>query len=178
MEFRIVYEGPLPSAANNGRIKEKHAIRQAVHTQLAELRAIRKKIPNLHEIRAVNKEVGNFIFHPLVTAAHACYVDLNILFLRAGKPGSILVGGDIDNRLKTLYDALRVPKNLAELPRDAKPEQGQEPFYCLLEDDSLITGHEVIADRLLVPASRESEVRLVIHVHIEPQIKHADNIGF
>jgi hypothetical protein len=35
---------------------------------------------------------------------------LNILFLRADIPGKVVQSGDIDNRLKTLFDALRMPQ--------------------------------------------------------------------
>jgi hypothetical protein len=178
MEFRLVYDGPLPSAQNNGRVREKNAIRKAIHTQLLELRNIRHSVPNVHKIMSAHKRVAGFTFLPVVSQSHAVYCDLNILFLRTGRPGSIIVDGDIDNRLKTLYDALRLPKNENELPPGAAPEATETPFYCLLEDDSLITGHDVVADRLLVPGSRATEVRLVIHVHIEPQIRSADNLGF
>jgi hypothetical protein len=38
MEFRLVYQGPLKASGNNTRrVAEKHAIRKAIHKQLAEL---------------------------------------------------------------------------------------------------------------------------------------------
>lgn len=43
-------------------------------------------------------------------------------------------GGDIDNQLKTLFDALRAPHDVAELP--GGPSDGdQDPLFCLLDDD-------------------------------------------
>ena len=45
---------------------------------------------------------------------------LKILFLRKEGPGKlILQGGDIDNRLKTLLDALKMPSDLSEIVKDA-----------------------------------------------------------
>jgi hypothetical protein len=64
-----------------------------------------------------------------------------------------------------LFDALRMPSNCDEV--DGKPEDDDDPFFCLLEDDRLITEVRVTTDRLLTPlASGENrnDVRLIIHV--------------
>ena len=73
-------------------------------------------------------------------------------------------GGDLDNRLKTLLDALRAPKVLAEVPEHAQPSADESPFLCLLEDDALIDGLSVTTDRLLRPEENPSNFVLVIHV--------------
>ena len=39
---------------------------------------------------------------------------------------------DIDNRLKTLFDALKVPSS-RELLSDAEPVDDETPFFCLLQ---------------------------------------------
>lgn len=83
-----------------------------------------------------------------------------------------------DNRLKTLFDALRVPRNVNELPSGAEPKDSEVPFRCLLEDDSLITGHAVTTDRLLLPAANDNHVRLILRVHIEPMIRGTGNLAF
>lgn len=36
--------------------------------------------------------------------------------------------GDIDNRIKTLLDALRKPKDISELPKVDLPGDGEDPF--------------------------------------------------
>jgi len=87
--------------------------------------------------------------------------DLSITLLRPGAPGQALA--DIDNRLKTLVDALKVPKKQGELPPDAVPSEDEDPFFCLLEDDKLLTAIRVETDQLLVPAE-ESEVVVLIQV--------------
>src|SRR6266849_6098917 len=54
--------------------------------------------------------IGGKQFVPLVRQSLALACSLDILFLRREEPGSlILQGGDIDNRIKTLFDALKMP---------------------------------------------------------------------
>ena len=178
MEFRLVFDGRLPSASNNSRVKEKHDIRKAIHRQLVQLVEIRKAVEDRHTIMTRRINVSDFGFVPLVTKQHAVFCEIDILFLRSGPPGSVVVGGDLDNRLKVLFDALRVPHNANELPANLKPEDGETPFRCLLEDDSLITGHSVTTDRLLLPEADDSQVRLILQVRIEPMIRGPGNLGF
>jgi hypothetical protein len=52
-----------------------------------------------------------FNFVPLVTHDMDLLCGLDILFLRPDKPGDVLWAGDIDNRIKALIDALRIPKS-------------------------------------------------------------------
>jgi hypothetical protein len=99
---------------------------------------------------------------PLVRKSLSLNCHLNILFLRQEDPGSlVLQGGDIDNRIKTLFDALRKP----EPDIAARHPQQCDPHYCLLESDTLISGFDVDTDRLLFPqTAEENECHLVIEV--------------
>ncbi len=74
--------------------------------------------------------------------------------------------GDVDNRVKVLFDALRIPENPGEIPRDAIPGDDESPLFCLLQDDRLITEVKITTDRLLVPVNRLADVHLVISVKI------------
>ena len=68
-------------------------------------------------------------------------VDLEMIFLFPQEVGAIVTkGGDIDNRLKTLFDALRIPKEEKEIPRTDSFQYSDNGMYCLLEDDKLIGG--------------------------------------
>lgn len=79
-------------------------------------------------------------------------------------PGHIVTqSGDIDNRIKTLLDALKKPE-LNALPGGSVPTSNENPFFCLLEDDNLIVSLAVETDRLLEPDVHPSEVELIIHV--------------
>ena len=98
--------------------------------------------------------------------------------LRPEAPGSIVAqGGDIDNRLKTLLDALRMPRDESELARNDSPKDGEDPFFCLLEDDHLVTKIAVATDRLLLPCDDPSSVRLLIHVKARATLLTYSNIG-
>jgi threonine synthase len=79
---------------------------------------------------------------------------------------NVKTGGDIDNRIKVLFDALRMPK-IGEFDAETPPAPDEAPFFCLLQDDSLITEIKVTTDRLLTPLQTEEDsddVHLVIHV--------------
>ena len=90
--------------------------------------------------------------------------------------------GDIDNRLKTFFDALRLPKNATELGDYAVPLDDETPFFCLPEDDSLITRVSVETDLLLDPPKAEPvdihQVRLIVTVNIRPAHVTMFNLSF
>jgi hypothetical protein len=96
------------------------------------------------------------------------YCSLNILFLRRDRPGRIVqAGGDLDNRLKTLMDALKVPDTTSGLPEP--PEPDYNPIFCLLQDDSQVTALHIVTDRILAPlvsSEKDNDVVLIIHVHV------------
>jgi hypothetical protein len=55
-------------------------------------------------------------FVPLVTLDLELLCNIEILFLRFGNPGGVINRvGDIDNRLKTLFDALSMPRDANQL---------------------------------------------------------------
>jgi len=111
---------------------------------------------------------------PLITEEICLRCSLDILFLRPEEPGAVIQGGDIDNRIKTLFDALRLPKTIEEVNRQ-KPTREEDPFYCLLEDDSLISEIKVSTDRLLLLPKEKvlspNDVFLAIHVQMKPRMQ-------
>ncbi len=103
-------------------------------------------------------------FQPLVRKSFALTCGLKILFLRRGPAGKVYQGGDLDNRIKTLLDALAIPPHREHVLNDPTIT---DPILCLVEDDSLITGLSVETERLLSrPNTPESEVRLIIEVDV------------
>jgi hypothetical protein len=156
-----------------------HRIRKVLHPQLRELwradRYLRKYYleSEVEGRRRSDVLAGNYArcgyrFLPLVGSAagdDACALD--ILFLRRDQPGDLVKhGGDIDNRMKVLLDALRLPIECDELCGD-KPTADEDPFFCLLTDDMLITELRIVTDRLLtpvLPGEHLNNVYLVIHV--------------
>lgn len=184
MHFRLTYRGPLMS---NGTAAHKHEIRKALHKQLATLWTQKPLVtvnnpdPPLPNIApntfrdGLAKVSGGFTFIPLVCENLRLVCELNIILLRPEEPGNLITaGGDIDNRLKTLFDALRYPKNANEIPAGTVPDADEQPFHCLLEDDNLITGLSVTTDRLLRPAG-PNEVELVIAIQVKPTVMTKGN---
>lgn len=125
---------------------------------------------------------NNYRFLPLVRDGWHLICNLDILFLRRDIPGSVIQAGDIDNRIKTLIDALRKPRNAAELRGFEAPQDGEDPFYCLLEDDKQVAGLRVESDTLLDPSTPHEadnrRVRLVISVEIRPYYNTSLNLSF
>ncbi|MFQ5914763.1 MAG: hypothetical protein ACE5JS_16470 [Nitrospinota bacterium] len=182
MEFRLVYRGPLKA---NGSVDDKQKLRRAFHGQLRELwnqlplkeiTEFLKAKPAARKISLIHP-IDTFQFAPLVSARINLICGLNILFLRPGEPGSLIQhGGDIDNRLKTLLDGLRMPKDSRELPSGDHPLPDEDPFFCLLEDDALVTNVSVTTDPLLEQA-QPTEVVLVVQVSVRATRVSNDNIG-
>jgi hypothetical protein len=203
LEFRLTYEGPLLAATGtNTRIENKHTIRKALHPQLKKLWAI---VPHLDFPQraiaptgihvngppppppprsaqlAAKYPLNGFNFVPLVTEELSLICGVEILFLRPDYPGAVISSGDIDNRLKTLFDALRIPQ-VGQLKPTEAPDGDEKPFYVLLEDDKLISRLSVETDTLLQPIigsqSDKSDARLIITVKLRPAHLSWENVAF
>jgi len=104
---------------------------------------------------------GSRKFLPLVRNELALKCALK--FLRKEEPGRLIQEGDLDNRLKTLFDALAVPDDQQIVEDDSIAD----PIYCLLENDALITGCAIETHRLLSrPGASKREVHLLIEVDV------------
>jgi hypothetical protein len=186
MKFRLTYQGELKAAGNNSnRSLEKWLLRKAFHPQLAELwqtHPILREAQNDEEKGEIkfpayeSIRVGGKRFIPLIRKSLSLACNLNITFLRKEEPGTLLLqGGDLDNRIKVLFDGLRMPSQ-SELDGT---NLGAEPFYSLLEQDSLITGFSVDTDRLLTrPGALVHQVHLIIEVTVRVMRASLDNIEF
>lgn len=185
MEFRLTYEGPLYGAGNNNnRTSHKHEIRKYLHKQLKffwdtepRFKESGPKIitiegeypPRTVKELSENFSRGNYNFVPLVTEKLLLSCHLDILFLTNDFPGGLVKAhGDIDNKLKTLFDALRIPSECSEMQKYPTPEEDEKPFFCLLEDDRLITSLSVEKDRLLTNFEQKEYVKALIKVTIRP----------
>ena len=201
LEFRLLYEGLLLGSSDvDTRAKEKHKVRKVFHPQLRRLwnvhygldmyaqtrsRPWEERHPDVdmqkvskEELRqagiesmSYNWERAGFRFVPLVTKELFLRCRIEILFLRPEEPRFLMQRGDLDARLKTIFDALRIPENRDETG-GASPADDEDPFFCLLEDDKLITEVSVTSDELLVlPKERRmnpNDVFLLLHVKVQP----------
>ncbi|MDE2240581.1 MAG: hypothetical protein KGJ73_11740 [Rhodospirillales bacterium] len=121
-------------------------------------------------------ERGGKKFIPLVRNSMALRCGLKITFLRKEDPGKVYQGGDLDNRLKTLFDALAIP-NIDQIPKN--DPLCPETIYCLMEDDSLISGVSIETHRLLsAPNGSKHDVRLVIEVDVRVALPRMYNAHF
>ena len=83
---------------------------------------------------AAKYSLDGWNFVPFVTEELNLICGLDILFLRPSAPGQLVSGGDLDNRLKTLFDALRIPE-ASERYADRVPDDPDEkPARCLCHD--------------------------------------------
>ena len=112
-------------------------------------------------------------FRPLVRETFALHCGLKILILRREPAGKVYQGGDLDGRMKTLIDALTMPQH-AEQVLEKTTEWS--PLYCLLEDDSMISGLEIESERLLGDNQEAADfVKLTIRVDVRikrPMVYH------
>lgn len=128
-------------------------------------RQMMRLVPQEYQDVIPELSVGTCKYIPLVRESLHLSCELEILFLRQQDPGALVSqGGDIDNRVKTLLDALRMPSK-DEQDRSQQPENSS--LYCLMESDTLVSRLDIDTDRLLFPQSeRPHEVHLVIEVSL------------
>ena len=140
------------------------------------------KLRPLVDVVAARHSKFGYRFVPLVTEYFDLLCSLNILFLRHDVPGSAIQAGDIDNRIKSLIDALRVPHNQTELVGDdACPRDDEDPFFCLLQDDNQVSGFSVETDTLLDPpgpSGDDRNVKIVVTVEVRPYFATPFNLSF
>lgn len=169
IEFTLSYSGPLRP---NGDRLQKHILRRAFHAQLRYLWDNPPKLAPgiLSRVRPAPNDpsfhvpVGGFRFLPVISETGVNGAEVEITILRREAGGSIITReGDLDNRLKTLFDALKVPSQ-AELPGTVSPAEDEVPFWCVVEDDQLITAVSVRTHRLLASPASDSDVQLLLTV--------------
>jgi hypothetical protein len=98
---------------------------------------------------ADHRPFNGFRFIPLVAQSACLRCKIDILFLRPEDTDTLISqGGDIDGRIKILFDSQRMPA-VGEI-RGEVPQGGEDPFFVLLEDDRLITDISVTTGQLLM----------------------------
>jgi hypothetical protein len=192
MRFHLTYAGFLVAGKSDEagtRAQHVHAIRKVFHGQLRNmwqqhpsLKSWTETDPNdknnqkpITEIRANQYSRNGFRFVPMAVESQWTLVALDIIFLRSGIPGTLLRSADLDARLKTLIDALKMPKKLDELG-GYSPAEDENPFFCLMEDDKLVSSMRISTDTLLQPTTADGRIhknnaRVVIAVHLSSYVQ-------
>jgi hypothetical protein len=131
------------------------------------------------DVLASRFQLNGYKFVPLVRDELYVLCSLEILFLRRDIPGAVIQGGDLDNRIKTLIDGLTMPVDALQLGDYKTPDITEEPFFCLLQTDKLVTQFSVETDTLLdAPSEDASAVRLVITADVRPYQTTWFNLNF
>ena len=168
MRFTLIYQGDLPP---RGSARDKWRIRRELEPQLRQLWAT----PPLDELSKfqdpnyqpgdcyVGRQVGHVEFVPLISPKLDLRAEISVLLLSNSMPGGIInPSGDIDNRLKTLFDALSVPTQQQVLTDRDVNDDGR--LFCLLDDDRLVTRIDVANDRRLDVPPNSRECTAIIRV--------------
>ncbi len=123
---------------------------------------------------------GGKNFLPIVRESMALTCTLDILFLRQEEPGRLIMqGGDIDGRIKTRFDALTMPQFDDGVARYGDAGTLPDPLYCLMENDTLVTGCNIETGRLLTkPDGHAAEAHLVINVDVRVVRAKPYNMSF
>lgn len=183
LEFHLIYDGGLlkPSQKGGGRSRawEKHAMRGFFSAQFKRLwethpalkmyanktvaiddygTPVFPEIPFLQYLADWHKVEAVGII-PIATEANGLVCSLDVQLLMPEFHG--IIHGDVDNRLKTLVDALTKPKR-GQLVKKLDDPPDPNPLYCLLEDDKLITGLTIKVDRLLYPMEGNQDDTIAI----------------
>jgi hypothetical protein len=196
MRFHLAFEGALPSSGNvnsehpkSSKLKAIWAIRDNVNLQLVHLVATHHAFSGRS---GASRALMHALIPPIVVDGHAfCAIARARFKVRCGlkidllvnhEPGSVITkAGDLDNRLKTLIDGLRVPAGRQEIKTFTSSEKlAADKYVCLLEDDVLITSLQIaMARNLAFPQNAgQDHVKANIVVTIEPSERTFENEAF
>jgi hypothetical protein len=205
VNITLTYSGLLPACQGEEKhTDQKHIIRMAFNQQLkrkfeleptliqwsreisrATLVGSRVELApkDLHSRCFYEVETCGFLGFPVVTSFNGLSCQLDIEILRRAKPGGVLAGGDkggdIDNRLKPLLDALALPLKQNQVPGHMRGNG--ERLYCLLEDDALISRLTIDMQRWDEEPKTAQEidhVQIRVRAHIEPFEPRIYHVGF
>lgn len=192
MHFTLVYDGVLPSIGNappplsQSKLTAVWAIRDVISRQIDRLYETHPMlagqgfVDNRIAASAVRVPIERHgqMFLAIARPELSLKCELDIKMLVNHAPGSVLTGtGDLDNRIKTLNDALRIPKEKHEMAGRTVPTG--HAYACLMSDDALVTSFKVVMDRHLDLANQPPQfVHLVIDVRIVPSELTVQNRAF
>lgn len=163
MRFSLKYEGPLKSSnSRKTHVADKNRLRWHFSDQLERLliRGNFSRLPVNDNYKAImQSEEGGGLKLNLKNISGAEFTDvwyfavidrsfdvacsLSVRMDRPERPGHLFETsgenmGDLDNRFKTLFDALRMPHSKDEARPNEKDPEGWH-CVCLFEDDSMVS---------------------------------------
>ncbi len=191
MKFKLLYFGDLKV---NPKKRSQHIaeIRMKFHQQLKELLKVSPwhhlteyMGPNAKKTPVITRHYNGIDFNPIITPALNLIAELEVQMFHPEIIGQSRA--DIDNRMKTLLDALRAPQTEHEVGENTPKNIG--PIYCLLDDDHLVTKLTVNTSHFLNPkmfscgkeltdADLENFIFLLIDVNIRVSEGTIENLPF
>ncbi|MBP3615549.1 MAG: hypothetical protein IJ473_00375 [Alphaproteobacteria bacterium] len=179
MKFKLVYVGEVKI---NPKKRSQHLqdIRDILSPQLKRL----SEISPYNEIKSrlekkgkAIKTVGGVKFFPLITPDLNLLAELDIQILH---PELLETPrADIDNRMKTLLDALKRPQSSHEISEHMNKK---DVCYTLLDDDHLVTKMTINTSHLLYKdavqkRNHDYELLIIITVNIKASKGTPDNLA-
>lgn len=178
MQLCLHYEGPLKS---RGDAATKHHIRSAIHPQLLSFclhSRFKDAFLKAEKEGQLSIRFGKKRYRCLVSESLDIAVDLQVTILVPDKNAvAVRSGGDLDNRIKTLFDALRAPVAPSEIPGTDEFDYSDEGMFCLLRDDNLIKNIAVQVHHDYAPVNVDS-VRCLILVTTRLLAMRWDNLEY
>lgn len=194
MKFKLLYFGELRT---NPKKRAQHItdIRMRFHPQLKKLvehspwnNLSKYMMPSPSKSPVSTRHVGGIDFNPIITSNLKLIAELDIQLLHPEIIG--VARADIDNRVKTLLDALRCPQNEHEIGENQPKNMG--PIYTLLDDDHLVTRLSVNTSHFLAPemfdgpgarvaapeAAGEERIFMMIDVNVRVEEGTLENLPF
>ncbi len=179
MKFKLLYIGEVKI---NPKKRSQHLqdIRDVLSPQLKRLseispyNEIKKKLEK--KGKAI-KNVGGIDFCPLITQDLDLLAELDIQIMH---PELLETPrADIDNRMKTLLDALKRPQSSHEIAENMNKD---EVCYTLLDDDHLVTKMTINTSHLLYKEetsnkNHDYELLIIITVNIKASKGTPDNLA-
>jgi hypothetical protein len=181
LKFKLIYTGEIKI---NPKKRTQHLsdIRTAISPQLKRLTeiapysVIRDKL--LKSGKGI-REVGGARFFPIITPELDLLAELDVQILH---PELLETPhADIDNRMKTLLDALKRPQSAHEVCEGC----GDEVIYTLLDDDHLVTKMTINTSHLLTSdydsnakrSQEDYELLVIVTVSIRASKGTMDNLA-
>jgi hypothetical protein len=175
VKFRLLYEGEL-APRQRVSVGDLHSIRMQLHSQIKALWQYRplsdytgwlREKPERPGDYAIWERSNDVLFSPLISRKNHLMCELDITLLRQQASGQVLdEGGEIDNRLKTLFEALQKPSTEEAQTAATTKRADDDPIHCLLQDDALVTRVNVETDRLLRPIEGQFDLVAIIQVTV------------
>lgn len=186
MKFHLIFDGNLPPRGKAASLERIHDVRMAIHPQMKAMWSVAPLNTNVQWLRP-NHGLGpdqpypgvlerrlKWEFVPLISRAVGLLAEIHVTVLRDRHPNSHQgIHGDIDNRVKTLFDALRVP-TLGECNKLVDNVTMPDRTFCLLQDDDLISKLTVETDRWL--GVEPHRTLAIIQVSIKASQVSLDNL--